>query len=259
MGERVPAPPEVGRLRKAAAVRYSEALAGRIVAQVTAGESVPKVCGARGMPHPSTVYAWAREEPRFSRALAVAHQTARRANVKAQRAAAAAKWAKGRDGRGRWSLYTPELGEEVCRRVIEGQTLNAIGADPEMPCKGTILNWAQTLPEFEDRYAQAMAMRADVMFEEARDEALAATPGTVWVARLRIDTIFRMVSRMQPRKYCERVVAEEAICELRAEEDPERGGLTVILKRPDQITPQELENARLTEEGHFDRRRRRVR
>jgi hypothetical protein len=236
-------------------VRYSEDLAGRIVARVTAGESVPKVCREPGMPHADTVYEWARKEPRFGRALAVAHQTARRAAVRAQRKAAAAKWARGRDPRGRWSTYTPELASEICWRIIEGRTLNAIGADPEMPCAGTILRWVKEVPGFEDAYVQAKAMQADVIFEECRDEAQAATPGTVWVARLRVETNFRMASKMAPRKYCERVVAEAAIDAVRAEGDHERGALTVILKRANEITDEELENARLTDEGYFDRPR----
>jgi hypothetical protein len=115
-------------------VRYSDEVAGRIVARVTAGESVPKICRDRDMPHPTTVYDWARADLGFGRALAVAHQTANRARLKAQRRAAAQKWARGRDPRGRWSTYTPELGDEICWRMIEGHTLKRIGADPEMPC-----------------------------------------------------------------------------------------------------------------------------
>ena len=234
-------------------MRYSDELAGRIVARVSAGESVPKVCRDAGMPHADTVYEWARTEPRFGRALAAAHQTARRAAVRAQRKAAALKWSRGRDRRGRSSLYTPELGEEVCRRLVGGETLRTIGADPEMPCAETVYNWVKDVPGFEDRYAQAKSMQADVMFDRAHDEAMAATPGDVWAQKLKVDTLLRMVSRMKPRKYCERVVAEEAIAEARAEDDPDRDGLTVIIKRANEITDEELEAARLTDEGYFDR------
>jgi hypothetical protein len=252
-----PGAPGAPRRRNAPAVHYSDALVGRIVARVSAGESVPRVCRDADMPHADTVYEWARKEPRFGRALAMAHQRARRASIRAQRAAAAAKWARGRDPRGRWSTYTPELGDEVCRRLVEGQSLKAIGGDPEMPCAETILNWVRDIPEFEDAYIQARQMMADVMFDEARDVAMAATPGNVWAHKLQVDTIFRMVSKMRPRKYCERVVAEEAITEMRAESDPAKAGLTVIVKRFSDVTPEEEENARLTEEGYFDRPRRR--
>jgi hypothetical protein len=125
--------------------------------------------------------------------------------------------------------------------------------------RATILNWVKNIPEFEDRYAQAREMMAEVMFDEARDEALAATPPTVWVARTRIDTIFRMITRMRPRKYCERVLAEQAIAERRAEEPGADDRLTVIIKRANEITDEELEAARLTQAGYFDRPAKRLR
>jgi hypothetical protein len=240
-----------------ARVRYSEDVAGRIVARVAGGESVPRICRDRGMPHATSVYDWARREPRFGRALSVAHQAARAAQLKAQRRAAAERWARGRDPRGRWSTYTPELGAEICWRLIEGQTLKVIGDDPEMPCAATILRWVREIPDFEDAYVQARDMLADVMFDEIRDEAKSATPATVWVARTRIDAALKMLRLMRPRKYCERVLAEAAIAERRGEEDPDRQGLVVILKRPEDITEEEHRNAALTEQGYFDRPRRR--
>jgi hypothetical protein len=240
-------------------VRYSEAVAGEIVARVTAGDSLQKVCRGPGMPHSTSVYDWARREPRFGRALAVAHRTANRRALKAQRKAAAAKWDRGRDPRGRWSTFTPELGEEICWRMIEGQTLKEIGADPQMPCAATILRWVRDEPGFEDRYVQARQMMADVMFDEARDLAMAATPTTVWAQKLKVDTVFRMITRMRPKKYCERVLAAEAIDEMRAESDPGEQPLTVIVKRFSDVTPEEEEAARLTEEGYFDRGQARLR
>ncbi|MFL5297803.1 MAG: hypothetical protein ACJ798_15620 [Phenylobacterium sp.] len=255
-GDRLPAV-SAGAGRKY--VRYSEDLAGRIVARVRAGESVPKACRGADMPHATTVYDWARAEPRFGRALAVAHQEARREGRRAARAAAAERWARGRDNRGRWSTYTPELGAEVCRRIVEAQTLKTIGADPEMPCAATILNWAKAHPAFEDAYAQARDLQADVLFDEARDVALAATPGSVWVSRLQFDTIRWMTARMAPKKYCERVLAEAAIAERRDEDDPENGRLTVIVKRFSDVTPEEQAAADATEAEDERRARRRGR
>jgi hypothetical protein len=98
-------------------------------------------------------------------------------------------------------------------------------------------------------------MMADVLFDEAREVALAATPEDVWVGRLKFDVIRWMTATLRPRKFCPKVVAEAAIAERRAEDDPQRGGLTVIVKRFSDVTPEEEEAARLTEEGYFDRPR----
>lgn len=62
-----------------------------------------------------------------------------------------------------------------------------------------------------------------------------------------------MTTRMAPKKYCERLVVDAGIAERRAQDDPERQGLTVIVKRFSDVTPEEEEAARLTEEGYFDR------
>src|SRR5437899_3013448 len=189
-------------------VRYSEALGEVICARVAAGESLKGVCAGEGMPHSTSVYAWSREWPAFGAALAAAQKASRVTARLADRARAAARLAAGRDGRGRWSTYTPELGEEICSRIANGESLKAIGADPEMPCAATVLNWAKRYPEFGDDYAQARAFMADVLFDEAREVALATRPGDVWVGRLQFDVIRWMTARMAPKKYCEKVMLE---------------------------------------------------
>ena len=235
-------------------VTWSAELETAILARVAGGESLPSVCRGPDMPHPTTVYAWGHERPEFAAALATAQRTARVAIRMAQRAAAAAKLAAGRDGRGRWSTYTPEMGEEVCRRISGGESLASVGRDPQMPCAATILNWARQYPEFDDRYTQARSQMADWLFDEAREVSLEATPSTVWVGRLRFDVIRWMTARMAPKKYCERLVIEAGVAERRAAEDPDREGMTVIVKRFCDVTPEEEAQADATE-ARFARRR----
>jgi len=212
-------------------VRFSEALGETICARVAGGESLIGVCRDEGMPHPTTVQAWAQARPRFGAALSAAQKDARVAARLADRARAAARFAAGRDNRGRWSTYTPEIGEEICRRMADGESLKAIGRDPAMPCAATILNWARQYPAFGDAYALARAQMADVLFDEAREVALAATPQTVWAERLRFDVIRWMTARMAPKKYCERVAVEASIAERRAAADVDRQPVTVVIRR----------------------------
>ena len=122
-----------------------------------------------------------------------------------------------------------------------------------MPCSATILNWAREYPAFGDDYAQARQFLADFMFDEAREVALAATPGDVWVGRLQFDTIRWMTARMAPKKYCERLVVEMAVAERRAEDDPRRAPMQVIVKRFCDVTPEDEAEADATE-ALFERR-----
>jgi terminase small subunit-like protein len=225
-------PPALGAGRGMAKyVRYSEALGAEICARVRAGESLASVCRGRAMPHPATAYAWAEEWPAFGAALREAQQAARLAARAADRARAAARFAAGRDGRGLWSTYTPELGEEICRRIAAAESLKSIGEDEAMPCAATILNWARQYPAFGDAYALARQQMADLLFDEAREVALAATPHTVWAERLRFDTIRWMTARMAPKKYCERVIVEAEAVAMRAREDAARDAVTVVIRR----------------------------
>lgn len=229
-------------------VRYTEALGAAICRRVENGESLARICRGPEMPHDTTVYEWARKCPEFGLALSHAMRTARIAQRMVDRAKAAARLAAGRDRRGRWSTFTPELGQEICERIANGESLKAIGQDPTMPCSATILNWARAFPEFGDDYAQARSMMADVLFDEAREVALAATPASVWADRLRFDTIRWMVAKMAPRKYCERIVVDAGIAARRAdEEDFLRQPTTVIVKRFSDITPEEEAAADATE------------
>ena len=55
---------------------------------------------------------------------------------------------------GRPTTYTPEIGNEICERIAEGETLRSICADSHMPAKSTVLLWVvdQNHQEFSDQY-----------------------------------------------------------------------------------------------------------
>lgn len=235
-----------GAMRKY--VRYSEALGQAICARVAAGESLKAVCRDEAMPHSTTVYDWLREHPGFAASYQDAQREARLAERLADRAAAARRWgpdgeADGafgvlRDGRGRWSTYTPELGEAICWRIANGESLKSIGLDPEMPSSATVLNWARRYPAFGDAYAEARRMMADSLSDMALEVAMTTNPREVWADKLRVDTIRWLAARQAPHKYCERL---QAAVELEAvrRENSEGEGLTVIFKKFSDITPEE--------------------
>src|SRR4051812_11061460 len=73
------APVKWARTREA--VHWDEALAGRLVERVAAGELLYAVCRDAGMPTPQSVARWARERPEFGEAL----RAARRAGGRPER------------------------------------------------------------------------------------------------------------------------------------------------------------------------------
>jgi hypothetical protein len=115
---------------------------------------------------------------------------------------------------GKASTYTRGVGEAICERLAEGESLTSIGKDPAMPCYGTILAWVKRHPGFQDMYVQAREMQGHYLFDEMRDVALAATKDTLPVDRFRFDVSRYQASRLAPRKYLERLVAAEEMAEL---------------------------------------------
>ena len=226
---------------------YTPELGEAICARVAAGESVRAVCQDDGMPCRKTVRDWAAAFPEFGEALRGAYRAARIARRLADRRKMEAWVARPRlRPAPRGLAYTPQMGEAICVRLADGESLTAIARDPAMPCYGTVMKWLRRVPEFADMYALARRIQADFLFDEARDVAQAATPEGVWVSRLQFDVIRWQTARLAPRKYCERLVILEGSAALAAEAAEAAGtagGMTVIVKRFSDVTPEEVAEA----------------
>jgi len=65
--------------------------------------------------------------------------------------------------------YTTEIGEMICSRLVEDESLRSICAQPGMPDVATVASWISDNPEFRERYAFAREFQAqcigDEMFE----------------------------------------------------------------------------------------------
>lgn len=61
------------------------------------------------------------------------------------------------DHTGGWkaSQYDPRLGREIVRRVLCGETVRSIAADPEMPSYPTLFHWLRVHADFRWRYQAA--------------------------------------------------------------------------------------------------------
>ena len=218
-----------------------------IAARIAAGEFLTEVCAEPGMPSRKTVHAWANGSPGFAQALADAFRQARTARRLADRQKLAAWEARPRKRPATAELsYTPEVGEAICGRLAEGESLSSIVRDPDMPGYGTVMKWVRRVAAFEEMYVQAREIQADYLFDEARDVAKAATPNGVWVSRLQFDVIRWQTARLAPRKYCERLVVvqgQAAVAMEAAEAAGTSGPMTVIVKRFSDVTEAEVAEA----------------
>ena len=120
---------------------------------------------------------------------------------------------------GRASGYDGEIAETICERLVNGESLRAICADPSMPGRATVFRWLARNQEFRQLYALARQCQvedlADEILEIADDSSrdykkkIGADGKETWVVdrahiarcRLRIATRKRILAWMAPRKY----------------------------------------------------------
>lgn len=127
---------------------------------------------------------------------------------------------------GRPSTYSSELTEEICRRLIEGESLRAICSADDMPSKSSVMKWLAENKDFSDQYARAREIQADIMVEEILEiaddgrndwierenadgsKSLALDHDHIQRSKLRVDTRKWLMSKMLPKKYGNKVDVE---------------------------------------------------
>jgi hypothetical protein len=191
-GEAVSVPAKWVRSRQA--VHWDAGLADRLVARVAAGELLYAVLREEGMPTPQSVGRWARERKAFGAAL----RAARRAGGRPSHG-----------GGGVWT-YCDSAAREVFERLCEGESLNAIGADPTMPSVSTIFYWRRKVPEFADAVRVGKEIQAERACAEGWELAQAATPETAYLTHVRLTQLRWMAGVMAPKTYRLKLVAPDA-------------------------------------------------
>ena len=128
-------------------------------------------------------------------------------------------------GRGRPTLYTPELAEEVCARLEKGESLRAICKSEHMPNEAVVRHWViDDRCGFASHYAKARDTGLDVMADQIIE--IADTPqyglkvetsesgvkeirgDMLGHRRLQVDTRKWYLSKLAPKRYGDRTAME---------------------------------------------------
>jgi hypothetical protein len=116
---------------------------------------------------------------------------------------------------------TDELFDEICERMVDGESVRSICKDDHMPAISTLMKILNQDPNRSAQYARALQMRADAMFEEIMDISDDGTndfmlrnaddPTSVILngehvqrSKLRVDSRKWALGRMNPKKYGEK-------------------------------------------------------
>lgn len=115
---------------------------------------------------------------------------------------------------------TPELADKICDLLAEGKSVREIGKMEGMPSVATIRRWVRTDKGFREQYLAAKQDHADDLFEQileiadnGQEDFKLDTSGDIPVVKvnkehlarsaLRIETRFRFIAKLAPRKYAD--------------------------------------------------------
>ena len=102
-------------------------------------------------------------------------------------------------------VWRPEIEAELFERIAKGEAIRNICADDWLPSWPTFRLRLINDPDFATRYAVAREAQADAIFDEVQQIADMATPESVAVDRLRIDTRKWRAGKLRPKVYGEKL------------------------------------------------------
>lgn len=114
---------------------------------------------------------------------------------------------------GRPSDYTDEKADAICERIVAGESMRAICADPDMPAISTVFRWLSLNAQFSEQYARAKEEQAEAFADEIvriADKDVPNEDTAVLTARdrLRVDARKWVASKLKPKKYGDKVQTE---------------------------------------------------
>ncbi len=104
---------------------------------------------------------------------------------------------------GRPTSYSPEVAEQICRKLVEGDSLRKICLPDDMPGQRTVYGWLVVHSDFAQQYAQAREMQAHTRADMASDAW--ETEDDVQRARLKFDALRWHAAKLLPKVYADRV------------------------------------------------------
>jgi len=125
------------------------------------------------------------------------------------------------------STYTQKIGDAICNRLAEGESLRSICKDEDQPSMATVFKWLNDFPAFSEQYARAREEQAEALADEITsiadevgtrslvneegEEVLVAFDATAVARnRLRIDARKWVASKLKPKKYGDKMMLADS-------------------------------------------------
>lgn len=106
------------------------------------------------------------------------------------------------------TVYSGDVADAICEMIASGKSVRTICAEDNFPSMSTVFKWLRENEEFSQQYVRAREVQADTLFDEVlsiADQYDSAADKLdvdhIQRARLRIDARKWMASKLQPKKY----------------------------------------------------------
>lgn len=122
---------------------------------------------------------------------------------------------------GRPSLRTPEIVQEICRRLSTGEPLAVICRDEHMPAARTVRDWAEqdekvsaAIARAREEGFDALAAQCIEIADDERHDWLMTKKGDITNevaiarAKLRVETRLKLLAKWDPKRYGEKVTLQ---------------------------------------------------
>ena len=106
--------------------------------------------------------------------------------------------------RGRPSVYTDAIADEIVKRLSSGETMASICRDDHMPGVTTVWSWGEKDPAFSESIARARVDGFDAIADKALEIA-DDTLGDPQRDRLRVETRLKLLAKWDPKRYGDKV------------------------------------------------------
>lgn len=101
---------------------------------------------------------------------------------------------------GRPSIYSEEIADAICEKIIGGMSVRQLCREPGMPSETSVYVWLDRHPAFAAKYTRARSAQTEAMLEEMLE--IADKDGLdPQEKRVRIDTRKWAMSKLHTRRY----------------------------------------------------------
>jgi hypothetical protein len=105
------------------------------------------------------------------------------------------------------SRKTPEVMDEIVKRISEGESMRSVCRDKRMPSIWAVMDWQKDDPDFSHRCARARELQAEVMDEKILSVAERVENGEMdpHAARVVLSAYQWRAAKLAPKKYGEKI------------------------------------------------------